>query len=154
MYGGDEVSALVVDLGSELTKAGYAGEDAPKVVMPSAVGVMSTQDEDVEMKDAENDEKNEDGSTPSKKKVNAKRRGRYVGSGALGVRRDTMELVRPIREGIVQDWDTAGDVLTHAFRCVMYVDIHGSSMCCEILVFDLCMCVFTFTHSRFSLRNE
>ena len=146
MYGGDEVSALVVDLGSELTKAGYAGEDAPKVVMPSAVGVMSTQDEDVEMKDAENDEKNEDGSTPSKKKVNAKRRGRYVGSGALGVRRDTMELVRPIREGIVQDWDTAGDVLTHAFRCVMFMWTFMAQACAVRFWCLICVCVYSHIH--------
>ena len=35
MYGGDEVSALVLDLGSNIIKGGYAGEDTPKVVMPS-----------------------------------------------------------------------------------------------------------------------
>jgi hypothetical protein len=31
MYGGDEVSAIVVDLGTSTVKAGYAGEDTPKV---------------------------------------------------------------------------------------------------------------------------
>ena len=31
----DEVNAVVVDLGSSLAKAGYAGEDAPKAVFPS-----------------------------------------------------------------------------------------------------------------------
>lgn len=31
----DEVSAIVVDLGSYSCKAGYAGEDAPKAVFPS-----------------------------------------------------------------------------------------------------------------------
>ncbi|RVX13966.1 Actin-related protein 4A [Vitis vinifera] len=35
MYGGDEVSAIVIDLGSHTCKAGYAGEDAPKAVFPS-----------------------------------------------------------------------------------------------------------------------
>ncbi|KAL0289641.1 UNVERIFIED_CONTAM: Actin-related protein 4 [Sesamum calycinum] len=37
MYGGDEVSAIVVDLGSHTCKAGYAGEDAPKAVFPSVL---------------------------------------------------------------------------------------------------------------------
>lgn len=36
----DEVSAIVLDLGSHTCKAGYAGEDAPKAVFPS-VGVSS-----------------------------------------------------------------------------------------------------------------
>ncbi|KEH28122.1 UDP-glucosyltransferase family protein [Medicago truncatula] len=35
MYDGDEVSAIVIDLGSHTCKAGYAGEDAPKAVFPS-----------------------------------------------------------------------------------------------------------------------
>ena len=34
----DEVGALVLDMGSALTKAGYAGEDQPKHVFPSLVG--------------------------------------------------------------------------------------------------------------------
>jgi hypothetical protein len=31
VYGGDEVGAVVFDIGSHTTKAGFAGEDAPKV---------------------------------------------------------------------------------------------------------------------------
>ena len=35
MLPADEVSAIVIDLGSHTCKAGYAGEDAPKAVFPS-----------------------------------------------------------------------------------------------------------------------
>ncbi|XP_034893458.1 actin-related protein 4 isoform X2 [Populus alba] len=70
MYGGDEVSAIVIDLGSHTCKAGYAGEDAPKAVFPSVVG--STDQMDVD-------------DTTSKCKL-------YVGSQALGFRRDHMEV--------------------------------------------------------------
>jgi actin-related protein len=38
MFGGDEVAAIVLDLGSHTVKGGYAGEDAPKAVLPSVVG--------------------------------------------------------------------------------------------------------------------
>lgn len=31
----DEVGAIVVDVGSGLTKAGYAGDDQPKAIFPS-----------------------------------------------------------------------------------------------------------------------
>jgi hypothetical protein len=31
MFGGDEVSAVVIDIGQGTVKAGWAGEDAPKV---------------------------------------------------------------------------------------------------------------------------
>mmetsp|Transcript_33924 Transcript_33924/g.59133 ORF Transcript_33924/g.59133 Transcript_33924/m.59133 type:complete len:418 (+) Transcript_33924:44-1297(+) len=44
MYGGDEVSGIVLDIGSFTTRAGYAGEDSPKVVIPSLVGVPCNPD--------------------------------------------------------------------------------------------------------------
>ena len=34
----DEVQALVVDNGSGMCKAGFAGDDAPRAVFPSIVG--------------------------------------------------------------------------------------------------------------------
>ena len=34
----DEVAALVVDNGSGICKAGFAGDDAPRAVFPSIVG--------------------------------------------------------------------------------------------------------------------
>ena len=34
----DEVAALVVDNGSGMCKAGFAGDDAPRAVFPSLVG--------------------------------------------------------------------------------------------------------------------
>ncbi|BFZ58318.1 Actin-related protein 4 [Savitreella phatthalungensis] len=37
-YGGDEVGALVLDPGSHSTRAGYAGEDTPKCLLPSIHG--------------------------------------------------------------------------------------------------------------------
>jgi actin-related protein len=37
---GEEVSALVMDFGSSLSKIGYAGEDTPKYVFPSHVGAL------------------------------------------------------------------------------------------------------------------
>ena len=43
MFGGDEVSAVVLDMGSSCTKSGYAGEDSPKFVIPSNVGVIGEE---------------------------------------------------------------------------------------------------------------
>ena len=34
----DDVAALVVDNGSRMSKAGFAGDDAPRAVFPSIVG--------------------------------------------------------------------------------------------------------------------
>ena len=37
-FGGDSVPGLVIDNGSGMVKAGFAGEDAPRAVFPSVVG--------------------------------------------------------------------------------------------------------------------
>jgi actin-related protein len=40
LYNGNEVSALVFDIGSSISKIGYAGADAPSYIFPS-VGAYS-----------------------------------------------------------------------------------------------------------------
>lgn len=37
-YGADGITGLVIDNGSGMVKAGFAGEDAPRAVFPSLVG--------------------------------------------------------------------------------------------------------------------
>ncbi|KAF6041578.1 ACTG1 [Bugula neritina] len=37
-YGTDELTGLVIDNGSGMVKAGFAGDDAPRAVFPSLVG--------------------------------------------------------------------------------------------------------------------
>ncbi|KAK3068558.1 NuA4 histone acetyltransferase subunit [Teratosphaeriaceae sp. CCFEE 6253] len=40
-YGGDEINALVLDVGSHSTRAGFAGEDTPKSVTPTYYGLTT-----------------------------------------------------------------------------------------------------------------
>jgi actin-related protein len=40
MFGGDDVNALVFDLGSRFTKAGFAGEDLPKCLVQSVISEL------------------------------------------------------------------------------------------------------------------
>lgn len=40
----DEVSALVLEVGSCTTKAGYAGEDTPQAAFPTAMGHIGMED--------------------------------------------------------------------------------------------------------------
>ncbi|EFJ32170.1 hypothetical protein SELMODRAFT_266988 [Selaginella moellendorffii] len=94
MYGGDEVSAIVVDLGSHSCKAGYAGEDAPKAVFPSAVGSV--------------------GEKPSSTY--------YVGNQAIQFRRDFMEVSPALKDGLVADWDIVESIWDHAFKERLLID--------------------------------
>ncbi|KAL8150604.1 hypothetical protein V2J09_020412 [Rumex salicifolius] len=126
MYGGDEVSAIVLDLGSHTCKAGYAGEDAPKAVFPSVVGTIDQMDVDEpdnpdpeqnsgSAPDSNNTAKTFDSEKKSKRKL-------YVGSQAMGFRRDNMEVLSPFKNGVVADWDVVDSIWDHAFRECLLID--------------------------------
>ncbi|GFZ12212.1 peptidyl-tRNA hydrolase family protein [Actinidia rufa] len=121
----DEVSAIVIDLGSHTCKAGYAGEDAPKAVFPSVVGSIDQMDVD----DSDNLEKNS-GPVPDSKNIvrpfdSEKSKGKrklFVGSQTLGYRRDHMEVLSPIKDGVVADWDIVESIWDHGFRDCLLID--------------------------------
>ncbi|KAL9433292.1 hypothetical protein AB3S75_028177 [Citrus x aurantiifolia] len=122
MYGGDEVSAIVIDLGSHTCKAGYAGEDAPKAVFPSVVGAIDQMDID----DSANAERNSGSAIDSKNNVDSNKgkgkRKLYVGTQSLGFRRDHMEVLSPVKDGVVVDWDIVDSIWDHAFRECLLID--------------------------------
>ena len=84
----DESETIVVDLGSGFIKAGYSGEDLPRVVIPTVIGEHQYQ----VMEDAVNNQ-NGDG----KAKVSHK-----FGQAAFDAKGDHT-LHQPIQRGIIQD---------------------------------------------------
>ncbi|KAJ1928245.1 NuA4 histone acetyltransferase subunit [Tieghemiomyces parasiticus] len=125
IYGGDEVSALVLDIGGTWTRAGYAGEDIPKVVVPSWVGTtdvgddtisksirstgdMSVANPDVEMGDATAEAKPTEESAAAQKY--------YIGDTETSTWRPNMGLKSPLEDGLVTDWDIYENLWNYCFQ--------------------------------------
>ena len=97
----DESEVIVVDLGSGFIKAGYSGEDVPRVVIPTVVG----EPENVQAEDSGNPT----GDSKPSKFIQKK-----MGMDAFLNRHDH-GLHFPIQRGIIQDWDRLTMLLEHVF---------------------------------------
>merc|ERR1711871_1860734 len=92
MIAQDDVCALVVDNGSGICKAGFAGDDAPRGVFPSIIGRPKASNVSC--------------------MVGVDHKDSYVGEDAQS-KRGMLQLKYPIEHGIVTNWDDMERIWHH-----------------------------------------
>ncbi|PNS17953.1 hypothetical protein CAC42_3912 [Sphaceloma murrayae] len=86
-YAGDEINALVLDAGANTIRAGFAGEDVPKSVVPSFYGSHSTSDGASKL---------------------------LFGDNSIHNPLDDMEIKNPFdKESLIEDWDVAAKLFEY-----------------------------------------
>ncbi|KAI9067599.1 actin-like protein Arp4p [Trametes sanguinea] len=119
-YGGDEVAALVVDIGSSSLRAGYAGDDTPKAIVPTAFGFIEehvSSNGDVTM--GEEGAAPPEGEQPQPVKPKVKL---FIGQNGPSLWRSGMEVGNPMHDGLVQNYDSVPPLINHAFSEIMRVN--------------------------------
>ncbi|KAJ2117965.1 NuA4 histone acetyltransferase subunit, partial [Coemansia sp. RSA 921] len=114
-YGGDEVNALVLDVGSTWTRAGFAGEDLPKGYFPSHCGYIERS---VEVSESHDDPKPVDANGDTEMTPNGKpsQRQYFIGDTESSTWRPNMEVSGPLENGLVSDWDMYEKIWEYAFK--------------------------------------
>ncbi|GAM25133.1 hypothetical protein SAMD00019534_083080 [Acytostelium subglobosum LB1] len=112
MYsGGDDVSSIVLDVGTSTVKGGYAGEDSPKAIFPTDIGVVFTAGTDESTVGV-----NQQAIGESEEPDPAAKRTYYVGTNAVTYKRPHMHIQSPLQDGLIKDWDAMEHIWNHAFR--------------------------------------
>ena len=88
----DDVQAIVFDNGSGTIKAGFAGEEAPSVYIPTIIGRLRH--------------------TSTLSAMNLK--DQYIGDEALG-KKEILTIHYPIEHGIITNWDDMEKIWHHTF---------------------------------------
>lgn len=105
-HSSEEVSALVVDFGSYTTRAGYAGEDCPRVVCPSFYGYTDEPagEGSTATSGGGSNGNGEDVPMDGVEAVNGEKKGKgrkyYVGDDGVGVWRAGVEVDNFMQDGI------------------------------------------------------
>lgn len=116
LYGGDEIGALVFDIGHYSLRVGYAQEDTPKAEVPAIVGVLEEAAPPVPPVSSQmmevDDKKSDSAASASTKKY-------YIDTNYLNVPRKGMEVASYMKDGMIEDWELFEKVLDYTYsKCI------------------------------------
>jgi len=113
--GGDDVGALVMELGSSMVKGGYAGDDCPKAVFPAYAGCIPEGAGASSTVGGEGPASEEAAAAGSKES-------QWFTDLAMHTSRAHMEIKSPMTHGVVTDWAVAEPLLKHLLRDRLLAD--------------------------------
>lgn len=115
LYGGDEIGALVFDIGHHSLRVGYAQEDTPKAEIPAQIGVGEDNSPSVKSDAVDAEEKKSDPSniTTGKNKY-------YIDTTYLNVPRKNVDVTTYMKDGMIEDWDLFEKVLDYTYNKVIH----------------------------------
>ncbi|KAK6184521.1 hypothetical protein SNE40_001833 [Patella caerulea] len=102
VYGGDEVGAIVFDIGSYSFRAGFAGEDTPKTEMPTHVGIVDDLETAMETDTLDVPKQ------PDRKY--------FMDTVHIKVPRKKMDMVSFLKDGMVDNWDVFEKVMDYTYE--------------------------------------
>lgn len=113
LYGGDEIGAIVFDIGHHSLRVGYAQEDSPKYEIPAMVGVCEDANGNAAtITEGMDLDKKADSNITSNTKY-------YVDTTVLNVPRKGMEVTSYMKDGVIDDWDLFEKVLDYTYaKCI------------------------------------
>lgn len=94
----EDLKPVVIDNGSGIIKAGFAGQDQPCIVFPTVIGRMRHVDTILQ--------------TSSKHQ--------YIGNNAM-INKEILSIQYPIQKGIVTNWDDMEKIWHHTFYNELHV---------------------------------
>ncbi|PVU97396.1 hypothetical protein BB561_000598 [Smittium simulii] len=151
IYGGDEVNAIVIDIGSDWTRAGFSGEDSPCAYFPTRVGYIPPKEglkndsvtqveaslqekDDLDSKmeiDSTNSSSEQDlrtknsNATLAATKSNISKKPNkkcFVGNMGIEVFRPNMEIQNVLKDGLIENWDAYEEIVEYSLSDCLHVN--------------------------------
>lgn len=99
----DQEEFVVIDNGTGFVKAGFSGQDLPRIIIPTCVGEHVEQIDPSVIQNATQADLQEEKKTT------------YAFGNAALEAKDTHELIEPIERGIITNWDYMEQIWLHIF---------------------------------------
>lgn len=89
----------MLDIGTTMTRAGYAGEDTPRVMFPTSFGYID-KEEPIQTEDVVMGEQGEEAQPPTQPPAQQTKRHYYIGDNKINKFRSNMEVQNPMKDGM------------------------------------------------------